>query len=618
MQVTPLPAATTTGATKPQQKKALTVLYFIDGKNNLSSMAKHSFNSLDKVGSDDNVNVVAELGLMKEDVVRGLVTKGASTSSFENRGNVDMGSPQSVQDFVEWGMRTYPAEKTVLVLWNHGAGFKGILTDDEAGSICQNKDLAAALERAQQNTGQKLDVINFNACLMNQAEVAFEYRNVAKYMVGSEEVEAGLRIPIPGLFGTTPQHKVIEDCQQAFNNGRDLSAQEIAQLFVYESKHQFGTSLFTPTQSAVDLSHAEGIRNACEDFAGKVLNAFGQDPSLVDVLRKDIKQAQHYANIEAHIEPYVDYRDLGDFAKVVARDERFPADVRQAAENIKQQLGNAVVAEHHSVTNGMVGRSMEGSTGLSAYLPTDYGFDREGKSPVEGVPVGGTHGYENTSWAGGSNNSNWEKMLKSIAKDDDLMGRYPKVSRSMMSFGQISRFYGYEFALNAATGATAVAGLSWYPLMSFPYLLPIPGVVAVAAGAVGAALRTHSGVSKIAEGIRRDDSPAANRRHLIVDGAIDTAIGVGTAITCGALLTGTMNPALQVVSQGVLALAVGRMAVNTGKALINNHQNRTRTVDEKLAAAATYKPALPPSQAAPPPAPHAAPSTAQSQEAIAA
>lgn len=605
MQVTPLPAATTP---QPKQaKKALTVLYYIDGKNNLSPMAKHSFNSLDQVGSDDNVNVVAELGLMKQDVVRGLVSQGASTASFETLGKTDMGSPQSIQEFVEWGMKNYPAEKTILVLWNHGAGFKGICSDDEAKSICQNKDLAGALEQAQQNTGQKLSVINFNACLMNQAEVAYEYRNVAHYMVGSEEVEAGLRIPIPGLFGTTPQHKVIMDAQEAYKGGMKLSDEDLANLFVYEAKNQFGTSMFTPTQAAIDLSQAEPLKNSCDDFAGKMLSAMQADPKLVDTLRKDIKQAQHYANIEAHIEPYVDYRDLGDFAKVIAKNDAYPADVRQAAENIKQAMGNAVVSEHHAVTNGMVGRSMEGSTGLSAYLPTDYGFDRQGHSPVEGLPVGGTHGYETTSWAGGAGKSNWENMLKTIAKDDDLFGRHPKLARSMMSFGQISRFYGYQYALDAACGATSAAGLNWFPLMSFPYMFPVPGVIACAAGAVGAALRTQSGISKIAEGIRRDDSPAANRRHLVVDGAIDTAIGVGSLVTCGAMLTGTMNPGLQVVAQGVLALAVGRMAVNTGKALYNMHENRNKTVDQKLADARTYKPALPAAQTppTPPPAPAA-------------
>ncbi|MEW6283526.1 MAG: clostripain-related cysteine peptidase, partial [Candidatus Eremiobacterota bacterium] len=485
-------------------KKKLTVLYFIDGKNNLSSMAAHSFKSLDQVGSDDNVNVVAELGLMKQSVVRGLVTKGGGADSFQLAGTSDMGSPASVADFVEWGMKNYPAEKYALVLWNHGAGFKGILTDEEAGTMCQNKDLAQALEQVKQKTGQDISVLNFNACLMGQAEVAYEYRNVAKYMVGSQEVEAGLRIPIPGLFGTTPQHKVLEDVQEAYAKGRNLSDEELASLFVYETKKQFGTSLFSPTQSAVDLSQAGGVRDACENLAGKVLQAMQADPSLVDQLRKDIKSAQNFCKIDAHIEPYVDYKDLGDFAKVLSKDEKFPADVRAAAQQVLEAAGKAVSCEQHATVSGFVGRSMEGSTGLSVYLPTDYGFDREGKSPVEGVPVGGTHGYEKTSFG---QNSQWEAMLKTIAKDDDLLGRYPKLARSMMSFGQISRLYGYEFALDAALGVGAVSTFNWYPLMSFPYLLPIPGVVACAAGAVGAALRTHSGISKLAEAIRRDDAP---------------------------------------------------------------------------------------------------------------
>ncbi|MGE0495893.1 MAG: clostripain-related cysteine peptidase [Vulcanimicrobiota bacterium] len=578
-----------TNAAPAAERKKWTVLYYFDGKNNLSPMAKHSFNSIDKVGSDDNVNLVAQVGLMKQDVLRGLVKQGEGTDKYENLGNIDMGSHKSVQEFLEWGIKNYPAERYAVVLWNHGAGFKGVLTDDEHNSIVTNKQLAEALENAQKNTGARINVVNFNACLMNQAEVGYELRNSADFMVGSEEVEAGLRIPIPGLFGTTPQHKVAEDIKAA--NG-DLTGEDVAKLFVYEADKQFGKSLFTPTQSAIALAKMGPVRDAAETLAGALLGEIQKDPSLIDVLRKDIKSAQNYAKIDAHIEPYCDYRDLGDFSKIVARDERFtnPA-VKEAAQALQSALAEAIVAETHATVSGMVGSSMAGSTGMSAYIPVDYGFDRQGTSPVDGVPVGGTHGYEKTSFGA---NSNWEQMLKTIAKDDDLMGRYPKLSRKMMSFGQIARFYGYEFALDAATGATAVSGWNWWPLMGFPYMLPIPGVLAAGAGAVGAAMRTKSGIEKLSQSITRTDFKQSTRVELAVDGAIDTAIGLGTAVTTAALLTGTMNPALQVVAQGTLALALGRTATKLGMAGYRVYQEQNKSVEQKLidANSERYQPAL--------------------------
>lgn len=594
------------GAQQPKKAK-WTVLYYFDGKNNLSSMAKHSFNSIDKVGSDENVNLVAELGLMKQDVVRGLVNPGAGTANFENLGDVDMGSAQHLEEFLEWGMKEYPAEHYAVVLWNHGAGFKGILTDDEHQSIVTTQQLADTLESVGRKMNSKIEVVNFNACLMNQAEVAYEIRNGADYAVGSQEVEAGLRIPLPGVFGTTPQHTVAENLKAV--NG-DLTGEELAKLFVYEAGNQFGKSVFTPTQSAIKLDEMSAVRDAGEELAGALLGELQKDPSLVDTLRKTIRKSQNYAKIDAHIEPYCDYRDLGDFAKNVAKNDKLatPA-VKAAAEKLEGALAKAIVAETHSTVSGMVGASMEGSTGMSAYIPVDYGFDRAGKSPVDGVPVGGTHGYEKTEWAQGSN---WESMLKTIAKDDDLLGRYPKISRRMMSFGQLSRIYGYEFALDAAMGATSVSALHFWPLMSFPYILPIPGVVAAAAGVVGAGLRAKSGVSKLAEAVQRTDSKPSARATLAVDGAIDLAIGAGVGVTTAAMLTGTMNPALATVAQGTMALALGRIAVKVGAAAYNHFQEKDKSVADKLQEANSdaFKPNLKPSA---PPA--AAPAPAQEQKA---
>jgi len=172
-----------------QQPAKWTILYYYDGKNNLASMAKHAFNSLDEVGSNEDVNLVAQIGLPKEKVYQGLVRKGLGTAGFQSIGRADMGSADNVKQFVEWGMKNYPAEHYALVMWDHGAGFKGSMTDDDTHHIIKNADLARALEDAQKSTGNKLEVINFNACLMQQAEVAYELKNSANYLVASTSSE---------------------------------------------------------------------------------------------------------------------------------------------------------------------------------------------------------------------------------------------------------------------------------------------------------------------------------------------------------------------------------------------------------------------------------------------
>lgn len=592
------------GAAAAQPHKKWTILYYFDGKNNLAPMAQHSFSSLDQVGSDDNVNLVAEIGMPKENVLRGLIEQGGGTDVFEDVGQQDMGKADTIQKFVEWGMKQYPADHYALVMWDHGAGFEGSMVDDETHHMVTNNDMAKALEAAAKKTGKKLDVINWNACLMQQAETGYELRNAASYMVGSEEVEAGLRIPIPGVFGTTPQHEVAKDAQEAVKSKGDLTPEEMAKLFVFEAKNQFGASMFTATQSAIDLSKMDNMASKLDALAGALLDAIKADPSALDRVRADIKKAQHFLAADMHVEPYVDYRDVGDFARVLVKDEKLKAanpKVADAALGVMAALKDAVIAEHHSPISSFGGRSLEGATGMSVYLPPDYGFDKPGHSTIDGLPQGGTHGHESTSFA---KSTRWDDLLKTISKDDDWKGKIPG-QRALMNVGQIANFYGYEHAWQALDGLKE-ATWNWYPLMGFPYMLPIPGAVAAGMGAVGSILRVEKGISKIAEGIRRDDSPTKNRAELEIQGAVDTVVGVGSALVCGSLgatsalhlaslagvagassaaaaVTAFSAPFLLPAATVVMALGIGRIAVGLVRNLATKINVSKMTVDEKLA-----------------------------------
>lgn len=576
------------GATTAPPPKKWTILYYLDGKNNLSPMAAHSFDALDQVGSDDNVNLVTQLGLPKKNVMQGLIEKGGGTAMLAEVGEKDMGSADNLKDFIKWGMKNYPAEHYALVMWDHGAGFKGSMVDDETNHMITNQELAGALNSVNQETGHKIDVLNWNACLMQQAEVGYELRNSARYMVGSEEVEAGLRIPLPGVFGTTPQHEVAKDVKEACQTKGDLTPEEMAKLFVFEAKNQFGSSMFTPTQSAIDLSKMDNVAKNIDGLAGALLDAIDADPKMLDHIRGNVKSAQHFLAADMYIEPYVDYRDLGDFCRVVEKDPKLNAvnpKVGEAARSLMASLQDAIVAEQHAPISTFGGRSLEGASGMSIYLPRDYGFDKIGKSSIDGIQNGGTHGHEKTALA---KDTRWEALITKISKDDDWRGKMPG-QRALMNFGQVAGFYGYQYAYMAAIGTKSVMSLTslnnWniFPMMGAIPFLPVPGALAAGLGAVGAAVRIQKGASKIAEGIRRTDSSAGRRMELGVQGALDVAIGVGSVAVCAALTGAFTFPQLAPLGAGIVALGVGRMAVGVGRGLLKRHQVANMTVEDKLA-----------------------------------
>jgi len=158
-----------------------------------------------------------------------------------------------------------------------------------------------------------------------------------------------------------------------------------------------------------------------------------------------------------------------------------------------------------------------------------------------------------------------------------------------MNFGPIASIEGYDWAWRAISGVTNAKGLTLLPLAGFPYFLPIPGAVAAGIGIIGGALKIQKGVSKMVEGAQRQDSPATNRRQLAVNGLIDTAVGVGSIVTCGALIAGA-GAAVVPVAAATLALGAGRMLFNLGRGIVAKMKQKNVTVDQKLDAMKDTRP----------------------------
>ena len=563
-------------------EKEWTVLFYYDGKNNLSGMTKSSFKSVAKVGSDENVNLVAQLAVGKADIERGLLTGDPDFGGSENIGQQDMGDPATLKEFIEWGMKKYPAKNIAVVLWDHGAGFKGSMTDDETKHMIDNTELSQALKDVEKDTGKKVDVLNFNACLMAQAEVAYEIKDGAKFMVGSEEVEAGLRIPIPGLVGTTPQHKVMTDLKEGIKAKGQVTPEELAKLYVFEAKNQFGQTMFSSTQSAIDLSKMEEVKNRADDVAKLLLGEIQKDPKMIDKVRKDITKSQHFLQFDMYAKPYLDYRDMGDFAKVLRDDKQFEGTpIQEAAKKLNEAVENAVLMEAH-VSESYTGGVMAGATGISTFLPKNYGFDVKGKSTIDGLPAGGTHGYENTSWA---KDTSWDELLQTVAKDKDyadkILGKHKTISSIISTALPMAQLDWYDQARVALSGAAAPGG-GYFPIMlpnfPIPILIPLPAPAAAGFAMFGAALKAKKGIDKIVTAATKD---VEKKGKLALFGAVDTATGLASMTTCAALLAGCPAVAFP-AAVATMTLGIGKMVFQLGAGIIKSHRASKMTVEEKL------------------------------------
>src|SRR3990172_5136601 len=104
-----------------------------------------------------------------------------------------MGQPATLQDFIEWAIQNYPADKYALIMWDHGGGAVGDTfgVDENNNDALSLPEIKQALQNAYAMSGKKFDLIGFDACLMATLETASIMSSFGNYLIASEELEPG-------------------------------------------------------------------------------------------------------------------------------------------------------------------------------------------------------------------------------------------------------------------------------------------------------------------------------------------------------------------------------------------------------------------------------------------
>jgi hypothetical protein len=197
-------------------------MVYLDADNNLESAGIDDLNEMEVAGSTDRVKIVVQMDRAERDydddttngnwtgAKRFYVTQDTdqaiiNSPVIDDLGEVNMGDPAVLQSFIEWAIANYPAQHYALVLWNHGSGWregnnssaiKSVCIDDQANDELTMTELRSALNAANATTGEVLDIVGFDACLMQMVEVAYQVmgsaeRPLVDITVGSEETEPG-------------------------------------------------------------------------------------------------------------------------------------------------------------------------------------------------------------------------------------------------------------------------------------------------------------------------------------------------------------------------------------------------------------------------------------------
>jgi hypothetical protein len=346
--------------------KDWTVLLYNDGDNNLESYALTSLSQLEMIGSDDNVNLVALTDTLSDVAYLQYVEKNnlVNIPGYGYPKEADMSSGTTLEEFIEIGVSEFPADHYAVILWDHGGGWRGICWDDTTLELTGVDDfismaeLRSAFWGASNATGEPIDVVGFDACLMAMPEVAYQMRGLADYLVFSEETISAYSFP----YDTIAAH---------LEAAHEVDAQGFAAM-ICEDYAQFYASLTGFVDWTISAFHTENmaaLTDAVEYFGSELLGSLSL---YINAYQRDQIQADRY---------YYPYNvDLMGFANNILADSSIKDEgVKDAA----RQVAMAVDACVESVFNGM--HNVD-STGLAIYFPSTHGGMHDMKEEYAEIP----------------------------------------------------------------------------------------------------------------------------------------------------------------------------------------------------------------------------------------
>ena len=179
----------------------VTVMVYMCGTDLESKygMATSDLSEMVKAKLSDKVNVIVETGgckAWKNSVISSSVNQiykvheGGLERLEDNFGNKAMTDPENLSDFIKYCSKNYPANRNILIFWDHGGGSISGFGYDEKNRSPSSMPLPK-INQALREANVKFDWIGFDACLMATLETAQVCANYADYLIASEEVEPG-------------------------------------------------------------------------------------------------------------------------------------------------------------------------------------------------------------------------------------------------------------------------------------------------------------------------------------------------------------------------------------------------------------------------------------------
>lgn len=328
----------------------------------LPSYADTAINLMEETGSSSQVAVIVQADWYDSADNRYFITKDTDSSITSpvlmTLMEPNMGDPNTLSDFLVWSMTSFPAVRYALIMWDHGHGWRELCYEYSGGSsqvdALNMTELKTALQDAQTQTGQSLNLVGFNACLMQMGEVAYQIRNYANIVVGSEmPMRADLGFDFKGDIYS------LNDNPNMNESVLGTKIFEHARTFIARAEKSY---LTTNTISVVNLTAMGDFASALNSLAyvlATKLDVFGS--ALYDIRENHAREM--VADGGTLYDP--SFIDLANFTEGLLTIDDY--EIQTAASNLLSVISDHVVLlEYHDIPQ----MAPEGDFhGLAIYFP---------------------------------------------------------------------------------------------------------------------------------------------------------------------------------------------------------------------------------------------------------
>ena len=289
------------------------------------------------------------LGIASDHTQRYKAEAGNLVLVDDSLGQLDCTSPDTLADFISWGAENYPANRYILIFWDHGAGpVYGFGYDEH-----QSEDSVLTIDEIQtaiRQSGIYFDIIGMDSCIMSSLELCCAMYNYCDYMILSEDFESGYGWSYTGWLN-------------ALSENTSISSEELGKIIVDDmiadnEENGEGSS----TLALIDESYMKVLYTAWADFA------YANEPALLG------ENYSMYVRGGRRAHPILREKGLFDFLFDEDGDysmsDYYITDIMAVAQNIESKETEALAAavnlsiRYFNCTDDEVGM-----TGLSVTLP---------------------------------------------------------------------------------------------------------------------------------------------------------------------------------------------------------------------------------------------------------